>query len=56
MTTFTDLNFSKVGAVFDEAGKILDEAAWSKRTANFLDELLWMSAVLRYERENIPQE
>jgi NAD(P)H-dependent FMN reductase len=56
MTTFTDLNFSKVGDAFDEGGKILDQAVWSKRTTNFLDELLWMSAVLRYGRENISQE
>ncbi len=56
MTTFTDLNFSNVGKAFDEEGKILDEAAWSRRAGNFLDELLWMSTVLRYGRENVPQE
>jgi NAD(P)H-dependent FMN reductase len=56
MTTFTDLNFSNVGKAFDEGGRILDEATWASRTANFLDELLWMSTVLRYGRENVPQE
>jgi len=56
MTTFTDLNFSNVSKAFDEEGKILDEAAWARRTGNFLDELLWMSAVLRYGRENVSQE
>ncbi len=56
VTTFTDLNFSKVGSAFDEAGKILDEEVWSQRTANFLDEILWMSTVLRYGRENVSQE
>jgi hypothetical protein len=56
MTTFTDLNFSNVGKAFDEEGKILDEVAWERRTGNFLDELVWMSTVLRYGRENVPQE
>jgi NAD(P)H-dependent FMN reductase len=54
--TFTDLNFSNVGKAFDEEGRILEEEAWSRRTANFLDELVWMSTVLRYGRENIAQE
>jgi NAD(P)H-dependent FMN reductase len=53
---FTDLNFSNVGKAFDGDGRILEEEAWSRRTANFLDELVWMSTVLRYGRENIPQE
>lgn len=56
MTTFTDLNFSKVGDAFDEEGKLKNEEAWARRTANFLDELVWMSTVLRYGRENVPQE
>ncbi len=56
MTTFTDLNFSKVGDAFDEGGNLKNEEAWSRRASNFLDELLWMSTVLRYGRENVPQE
>jgi NAD(P)H-dependent FMN reductase len=56
MTIFTDLNFSKVHKAFDENGKLLDEDAWSRRASNFLDELIWMSTVLRYGRENVPQE
>jgi len=56
MTIFTDLNFSNVGKTFDEEGRILDEATWAGRTANFLDELLWMSTVLRHGRENVSQE
>ena len=56
MNIFTDLNFSKVGDVFDDEGRIKNEEAWSRRAANFLDELIWMSTVLRYGRENIPQE
>jgi NAD(P)H-dependent FMN reductase len=54
--TFTDLNFSNVGKAFDEEGRIVGEEAWSRRTATFLDELIWMSTVLRYGRENIPLE
>jgi len=56
MTTFTDLNFSSVGKAFGDEGKLKDEEAWARRTANFLDELIWMSTVLRYGRENVPQE
>ena len=56
MTIFTDLNFSNVGKVFDDEGKILDETAWPRRASNFLDELVWMSTVLRHGRENVPQE
>ncbi len=56
MTTFTDLNFSKVGKEFDEDGKLFNEEAWSRRAAKFLDELIWMSTVLRYGRESVSQE
>jgi NAD(P)H-dependent FMN reductase len=56
MNIFTDLNFSKVGDAFDDEGRIKDEEAWSRRAASFLDELIWMSTVLRYGRENVPQE
>src|SRR3990172_8285701 len=38
MNIFTDLNFSKVGDVFDDEGRIKNEEAWSRRAANFLDE------------------
>jgi NAD(P)H-dependent FMN reductase len=55
MTTFTDLNFSKVGKAFDADGNLLDEA-WKRRAGNFFDELIWMSTVLRYGRENVSQE
>jgi NAD(P)H-dependent FMN reductase len=56
MNIFTDLNFSKVGDAFDDEGRIKNEEAWSRRASNFLDELIWMSTVLRHGRENIPQE
>jgi NAD(P)H-dependent FMN reductase len=51
--TFTDLNFPKVERVFDEQGKLLD-SAFEKRAAAFLDELVWMSRVLKWGRANVP--
>ena len=48
---FNDVNFSKVGKIFDESGALLDES-YIKRTKSFLDELVWMAKVLRYGREN----
>jgi NAD(P)H-dependent FMN reductase len=51
--TFTDLNFPKIQSVFDEEGKLLD-AAFEKRAAAFLDELVWMSRVLKWGRANVP--
>ncbi|MBC7898661.1 MAG: NAD(P)H-dependent oxidoreductase [Saprospiraceae bacterium] len=53
--TFTDLNFPKVAAKFDDAGKLLDEA-YEKRVQGFLDELIWMSQTLRWGRENLPSK
>ncbi|MBD3257805.1 NADPH-dependent FMN reductase [candidate division GN15 bacterium] len=50
---FTDINFGPVDKIFDDSGKLLDDA-FHKRTAGFLDELIWMSTVLRWGRENVP--
>jgi NAD(P)H-dependent FMN reductase len=55
MTIFTDVNFGSVGKVFDESGKLLEQA-FVRRTANFLDELIWMAKVLRWGRENVPND
>jgi NAD(P)H-dependent FMN reductase len=52
---FNDVNFSKVGKIFDESGALLDES-YIKRTKSFLDELVWMAKVLRYGRENVAGE
>ena len=52
VTIFTDVNFGNVGKIFGEDGKLLDEA-FVRRTAKFLDELIWMARVLRHGRENI---
>ena len=53
--TFADLNFPKVQNTFDAEGKLLDPA-FEKRAKDFLDELLWMSRVLKWGRENVPSK
>jgi NAD(P)H-dependent FMN reductase len=49
---FEDVNFGKVGTLFDERGNLLNES-YVRRVDQFLDELIWMSRVLRHGRENI---
>jgi len=56
VATFTDVNFGKVYDVFDEATGALREPAFLRRTADFLDELVWMAKALRHGREQIPAE
>ena len=53
--TFTDLNFPTVQKTFDQQGNLLD-SAFEKRAAAFLDELVWMSRVLRWGRVNVPSK
>ena len=53
VTIFWDGNFSGAQKLFDENGKILDEPTHVKRMDRFLGELIWMSKVLRYGRENL---
>ena len=55
MTIFTDVNFGNVNKVFDESGELLEQA-FVRRTANFLDELIWMAKVLRWGRENVSND
>ncbi|HKS26629.1 MAG TPA: NADPH-dependent FMN reductase [Pyrinomonadaceae bacterium] len=52
VTIFWDGNFSGAQKLFDSDGKLLDEA-YVKRIEKFLKELVWMSKVLRYGRENV---
>jgi NAD(P)H-dependent FMN reductase len=52
VTIFWDGNFSNSYKLFDERGKLLDEA-YVKRIDQFLKELIWMAKTLRYGRENI---
>jgi len=53
VTIFWDGNFSGAQKLFDEQGKLLDEATHVKRMDKFLGELIWMSKTLRHGRENI---
>lgn len=53
--TFTDLHFPFAAKKFDHDGKLLDEA-YEHRVTGFLDELVWMSTVLRWGRENVPSK
>jgi NAD(P)H-dependent FMN reductase len=52
VTIFEDVNFGRVGTVFDEHGKLLDQS-YVRRVDKFLNELIWMARVLRDGRENI---
>lgn len=53
--TFTDLNFPLVQNKFDQDGVLLDKA-YERRVHDFLDELVWMSRVLKWGRENLPSK
>jgi NAD(P)H-dependent FMN reductase len=52
VTIFNDVNFGNAGKIFDEEGKLIDDA-FIGRSTKFLDELIWMAKVLRYGRENV---
>ena len=52
VTIFWDINIGQVGKVFAEDGRLLDEA-FVRRSDRFIRELLWMSKVLRYGREQV---
>jgi NAD(P)H-dependent FMN reductase len=51
-TIFWDGNFSNAQKLFDDSGQITD-AAYERRIGPFIQELIWMSRVLRYGREHI---
>ena len=53
--TFTDLHFPYAAKKFDENGALLDEA-YNGRVSGFLDELVWMSTVLRWGRRHVPSK
>jgi NAD(P)H-dependent FMN reductase len=50
---FWDVNFGLVQKAFDARGQLTDPSN-TRRTDQFLDELVWMAKVLRYGRETIP--
>jgi NAD(P)H-dependent FMN reductase len=54
VTIFWDVNFGNVQKLFDEQGNLLDQS-YLRRLDRFLNELIWMTRVLRYGRENIPE-
>lgn len=49
MTTFTDVNFGHARTLFDDQGKLLNEA-YIRRVGGFFDELIWISRALRAAR------
>ena len=53
VSIFWDGNFSGAQQLFDQAGNIKDRSTHEKRIDKFLGELIWMSRVLRYGRENV---
>jgi len=52
VATFTDMQFPRVGTIFDDEGKLLDEK-YPMYARGCIDELIWMAATLKYGRENI---
>jgi hypothetical protein len=53
--TFADLNFPLVQSKFAPDGTLLDKA-YERRVNDFLEELVWMSRVLKWGRENLPSK
>lgn len=49
---FEDVNFGKIGSLFDDRGNLLDQN-FVRRVDAFLNELIWMARVLRHGRENV---
>jgi NAD(P)H-dependent FMN reductase len=54
VTIFEDVNFGKIGTLFDEHGNLLDQN-FIQRVDAFLNELIWMARVLRHGRQNVPE-
>lgn len=53
MTIFYDLNFGNVQTLFDESGNLIDKPTYIRRMERFMEELVWMSTVLRYGRQEV---
>lgn len=56
MTIFYDLNFSNVQKLFDESGNLIDKPTYIRRMERFMGELVWMSTVLKYGRQEVSLE
>ena len=54
VTIFEDVNFGKIGTLFDERGNLLDQN-FVRRVDAFLNELIWLARVLRHGRQNVPE-
>ena len=54
VTIFWDVYFGSAGKLFDQATGNITDPAYSGRAKKFVDELVWMSRVLRFGRENLP--
>src|SRR5919202_507167 len=52
VTIFWDVNVSGVGKAFDASGRVVEDAL-PRRMKKFLDELVWITHVLRYGREHV---
>ncbi|MGK7925218.1 MAG: NADPH-dependent FMN reductase [Spirulina sp.] len=52
--TVADLNVSNVATLFDESGRMSEEAraTYTRRFERFMQELLWLTKTLKYGREN----
>ncbi|BCL34494.1 NADPH-dependent FMN reductase [Nostoc sp. MS1] len=51
VTIFYDLNFSNVQTLFDDSGNLIDKPTYIRRMERFMDELVWMSTVLKHGRQ-----
>src|SRR5256885_8928964 len=47
--------FGHAGKLFDPTSSKTSNSAYTHRVEKFLNELVWMSRVLRYARENLPR-
>ena len=56
VTIFYDLNFGNVQQLFDRSGNLIDKPTYIRRMERFMDELVWMSTVLKYGREKVSLE
>ena len=52
VTIFEDVKFGRIGTLFDERENLLDQN-FVGRVDTFLNELIWMSRVLRHGPESI---
>lgn len=54
VTIFWDVYFGNAGKLFDPATGDITDPAYGGRVKKFVDELVWMSQVLRFGREKLP--